>query len=169
MPCVGTEAISGMADDREDDEPDYRGLDHVPLHELALDRQGDEDGRIFDDGRTLNNHNATEGEDRDFTATTEDGGSKTLMELQHGINGATAQQIIDDEVYELAVLFNFLLVRLNSTSGVPHPRVFAEETRKFMEDKPVFQVKMHNGSPAPYVYVPSQETTEVDDDMRIGE
>jgi len=35
-----------------------------------------------------------------------------------------------------------------------------------IEDKPVFQVRMPNGQPAPYVYI-EYNTTEVDDDMQI--
>ena len=102
-----------MAEDRDDDAPDYQGLDRI---DASLYRQGDEEGRIFDDGRTLTS--VTEDEDR----------PKSLMELQHGINGATAQQMIDDQVYQMAVLCNFILVRLNSSSGAKHPRHFSEQT-----------------------------------------
>lgn len=102
-----------MADDRDDDEPDYRGVD-AEYGGMPLDRQGDDDGRVFDDGRTL----------------TTDDGPKTLMELQHGPNGATAQQMIDEQVYQMAVLCNFILVRLSASSGAKHPRLFSEQTRR---------------------------------------
>jgi hypothetical protein len=105
-----------MSHNRDDDDaPDYSRLE-ADYTDSALFRQGDEDGRIFDDGRTLTS--VTEDEDR----------PKSLMELQHGINGATAQQMIDDQVYQMAVLCNFILVRLNSSSGAKHPRHFSEQT-----------------------------------------
>ena len=108
-----------MADDRDDDELDYRGIDAC-YGGMPLDRQGDEDGRVFDDGRTLTS----------LSQQTPDDGPKTLMELQHGPNGATAQQMIDEQVYQMAVLCNFLLVRLSASSGAKHPRLFSEQTRK---------------------------------------
>jgi len=67
----------------------------------------------------------------------------------------------------MAVASNFGLVRLSASSGAKHPRCFSEETRAFIQDKPVFQVRMPNGNPAPYVYVESKEAIDVDDDMRI--
>jgi hypothetical protein len=106
-----------MAEDRDDDAPDYQGLDRI---DASLYRQGDEEGRIFDDGRTL-----TSVED----ATAEDGRPKSLMDLQDGINGATAQQMILEQVYQMAVLCNFIGVRLNASSGAKHPRLFSESTR----------------------------------------
>jgi hypothetical protein len=143
--------IGRMADDRDDDDaPDYRGLDGAGL---SLDTVND----VFDDGRTLGSETSVD-----------DGRPKTLMELQSGINGATAMQMIDDEVFQLAVLANFVAVLLHATDGARHPRSFAEETRRYIEDKPVFQVRI-NGNPPPYVYVESKEAVDVDDDMRIAQ
>jgi hypothetical protein len=170
-----------MADD--DDLPDYAGLnfDHHHAADFALVHQGDEEARIFDDGRTLTN------------VDTEDGGprAKTYMELQHGINGATAQQMIDDQapppsmfcvvcvvltsapsrvkVYQIWVLMNFVGVCLNRSSAAPHPRQFSTETREFIKDKPVFQVRSTTGAPPPYVYTEAKQSTGADDDMTVPE
>jgi hypothetical protein len=163
-----------MADDREDDDvPDYRGLD-TDHADTSLYRQGDnEDGRIFDDGRTLTS--------ADLAATaaadsTEDGRARSLMDLQHGINGATAQQMIDEQVYQFAMVANFVLTQLNASSGAKHPRHFSEQTQQFIADKPVFQVRSVTGAPAPYVYTEQKQrgkaegdddNVDVHDDMTI--
>ncbi len=96
-----------------DEEPDYRGiLDEAPLDHVAEDL-------AHDDGKTLRT-----------AAEAEAARSRTLLELQDGINSATAQQMIDEQVYQAAVLFNFLGVRLYASSGARHPCCFDEETRK---------------------------------------
>ena len=80
-----------MADDRDDDDADYRGLTFEGDYGgMPLDRQGDDEGRVFDDGRTLTSLDQPTVEDAKR--------HKTLMELQHGINGATAMQMIDEQV-----------------------------------------------------------------------
>lgn len=155
-----------MADDRDDDDaPDYRGIDGAGLSLDTLD----DDGRIFDDGRTitsLGDGRAAAGAGA-TSIVDEEGRLKTLMELQSGINGATAMQAIDEQVYKMATLANFVQVLLHATDGAKHPRCFAEETRSYIEGNKVFQVRMPNGNPAPYVYVESKEAMDVDDDMQI--
>ena len=67
-----------MADDRDDDDaPDYRGIDGAGLSLDTLD----DDGSIFDDGRTI----TSLGDGRAAVGATsivdEEGRLKTLMEL----------------------------------------------------------------------------------------
>jgi len=56
------------------------------------------------------------------------GNPQTLMQLQHGINGAAAGQLIEDSVYKWATVSNFLAVRLNRTTGSKHPALFDTAT-----------------------------------------
>jgi len=55
---------------------------------------------------------------------------QTLLELREGANGATAAQMIEVKTYEFALVSNFMGVRLNHTSGAPHPACFDTETRR---------------------------------------
>jgi len=87
-----------MADDRDDDDADYRGLTFEGDYGgMPLDRQGDDEGRVFDDGRTLTSIDQQ-------TSVDDEKRHKTLMELQHGTNGATAMQMIDEQVFPLVIL-----------------------------------------------------------------
>ena len=53
---------------------------------------------------------------------------QTLAELRQGVNTAAAKQEQEEQVFGIALAANFSLVRLNHTSGAPHPSIFNTET-----------------------------------------
>jgi hypothetical protein len=90
----------------DDDRPDYSGLD----------RLGEDD--VFDpNGNTESTATASTNVEL-----------QTLMQLQHGINGAAARQQIEQRVYRMGVVANFALTLLNKTSGALHPSCFNSQT-----------------------------------------
>ena len=56
--------------------------------------------------------------------------AQTLLELAQGVNRDAALQQIQDKVYLIAVLHNFIALRLVTTAGGPPPHLFDSETRQ---------------------------------------
>jgi hypothetical protein len=56
--------------------------------------------------------------------------AQTLRELASGVNRDAAIQQMEDKVYLIAVLMNFMAMRLVTTSGGRPPHIFDSETRQ---------------------------------------
>jgi hypothetical protein len=56
--------------------------------------------------------------------------AQTLRELAQGVNREAAIQQIEDKTYLIAVLMNFMALRLVTTAGGPPPHLFDAETRQ---------------------------------------
>lgn len=55
---------------------------------------------------------------------------QTLLELSRGPNREAALYEIEDRVFNVAVLMNFIAIRLVNTSGGQHPYTFDDHTRQ---------------------------------------
>lgn len=76
---------------------------------------------------------------------------KTLRELAEGPNKEAALNEIEDKVYTIATLMNFIALRLVNSSGGRPPYIFDKDTRRYILKNPRINVQMPDGRSAPFV------------------
>ena len=92
---------------------------------------------------------------------------KTLRELAEGPNREAALNEIEDKVYTLMTLFNFIALRLVNSSGGRSPYVFSKDTRRYIEKNPRINVQMPDGRSAPFVRDTDNSKTDPADDIHV--
>jgi len=76
---------------------------------------------------------------------------KTLRELAEGPNKEAALNEIEDKVYTIATLMNFIALRLVNSSGGRPPYIFDKDTRRYILKNPRINVHTPDGRPPPFV------------------
>lgn len=84
---------------------------------------------------------------------------KTLRELAEGPNKEAALNEIEDKVYTIATLMNFIALRLVNSSGGRPPYLFDKDTRRYIEKNPRINVQTPDGRPPPFVPSRDDERT----------
>jgi len=90
--------------------------------------------------------------------------ARSLIELKQGKNSDAARQEIEDKVYVMAVVMNFIGMKLVNSSGAKHPSMYDTENRQFLIERPHLTVRSGGLHQSPLVTDPSRGTK---DDMSL--
>lgn len=69
---------------------------------------------------------------------------KTLLELQAGVNRASATMLVSNAVFVILTVMNLAALALVASDAGPHPRIFNSDTREFVEKHGIVNIGIGN-------------------------